>query len=138
MNRLKIAIAKLKQTFTTIFNITERLDEVSINQGVILSYLNQSKTSKLLKDYEFKCFSQWGEDGIIQHLTKTIEIKNKAFIEFGVGDFFESNCRFLLMKDDWKGFVVDGSKHNIDRLKNSYFYWKYHIDAVEAFITKEN
>jgi hypothetical protein len=26
------------------------------------------------------------------------------------------------MKDDWKGFVIDGSKSNIQRLKNSYFY----------------
>jgi hypothetical protein len=42
------------------------------------------------------------------------------------------------MKDDWKGFVIDGSKSNIQRLKNSYFYWKHHLDAVDKFITKEN
>jgi hypothetical protein len=114
------------------------LDEVKLNQGIILSTLNESKTSKNLKDYEFKIFSQFGEDGIIQHLTKIVEIKNRTFIEFGVEDFFESNCRFLLMKDNWKGFVVDGSSNNINRLKNSYFFWMYHIDAINAFITKDN
>lgn len=67
-----------------------------------------------------------------------IEIKNKTFIEFGVEDFLESNCRYLLMKDDWSGFVIDGSSRNIDRLKKSYFYWKYHLVAIDAFITKEN
>ena len=138
MSYLKKAIARLKQALSTIASINQRFDEIKINQGIILSSLNDGKSTKKLKDYEFKVFSQWGEDGIIQHLTKSIEIKNKTFIEFGVEDFFESNCRFLLMKDDWKGFVIDGSTSNIQRLKNSYFYWKHHLNSVDKFITKEN
>jgi hypothetical protein len=118
MNYLK----KLKQALSNKLILDGRFDEVKINQGRILSSLNGSKSTNNLKDYEFKVFSQFGEDGIIQYLTKSIEIKNKTFIEFGVADFIESNCRFLLMKDDWKGFVIDGSKSNIQRLKNSYFY----------------
>jgi hypothetical protein len=114
------------------------MDEIKLNQGMILSVLNQTKNSKFLQDYSFKIFSQWGEDGIIQHLISSVDIKNKTFIEFGVEDFFESNCRFLLIKDDWKGFVIDGATQNIERLKNSYFFWKHQIDAVDAFITKEN
>jgi hypothetical protein len=149
MSYLIKAIAKLRQTLANIINIksrfdevidigNQRFDEVKINQGIMLSTLNENKTTRNLKNYEFKIFSQWGEDGIIQHLTNSIEIRNKTFIEFGVQDFFESNCRFLLMKDDWKGFVIDGSQANIQRLKNSYFYWKYHLGAVDIFITKEN
>jgi hypothetical protein len=135
---LKKAMTRFRQALATMANINLRFDEIKINQGTILSTLNASKTTKNLKEYEFKVFSQCGEDGIIQYLTKSIEIKNKTFIEFGVEDFFESNCRFLLMKDDWKGFVIDGSAVNIRRLKNSYFYWKHHLDAVDRFITKEN
>jgi hypothetical protein len=138
MNLPKKIITKLKLTFTTISKINERFDEIKINQGIILAALNQNKFSRSLNEYEFKVFSQWGEDGIIQHLINSIEIKNKTFIEFGVEDFSESNCRFLLMKDDWKGFVIDGSISNIQRLKTSYFYWKHHLDAVDRFITKEN
>lgn len=138
MTSVKNLIARFQKALATLANINQRFDEVKINQGIIISNLNENKTSKNLKDYEFKVFSQWGEDGIIQHLTKSIEIKNKTFIEFGVEDFFESNCRFLLMKDDWKGFVMDGSSNSIQRLKQSYFYWKHHIDAVDAFITKDN
>jgi hypothetical protein len=137
MNYLK-KLVKLKSALLAISRINERFDELKINQGRILSLLNSSKTTNNLNDYEFKVFSQQGEDGIIQHLTKSIEIKNKTLIEFGVEDFFESNCRFLIMKDDWKGFVIDGSKSNIQRLKNSYFFWKHHLDAVDKFITKEN
>jgi hypothetical protein len=138
MRSLKKIATKLKQAIAIIIKTNERFDEIKINQGIILSTLNEQKKSKNLKDYEFKVFSQWGEDGIIQHLIKSIEIKNKTFIEFGVEDFFESNCRFLLMKDDWKGFVIDGSTSNIQRLKNSYFYWKHQLEAIDAFITGDN
>jgi hypothetical protein len=138
MKSPKAIIAKAKQILRTILRINERIDDLKINQGIILSALNENKVSKNLKDYEFKVFSQWGEDGIIQYLTKSIEIKNKTFIEFGVQDFFESNCRFLLMKDNWRGFVIDGSASNIERLKESYFYWKHHLDTLDAFITREN
>lgn len=138
MKSPKAIITKAKQILRTILEIHERIDDLKINQGIILSTLNENKVSKNLKDYEFKVFSQWGEDGIIQYLTKSIEIKNKTFIEFGIQDFFESNCRFLLMKDDWRGFVIDGSASNIDRLKKSYFYWRHHLDTLDAFITREN
>ena len=121
-----------------IATIDFQFDQVRINQGIILSKLNESCVSCNVKDYEFKVFSQWGEDGIIQFLINSIEIENKTFIEFGVEDFFESNCRFLLMKDDWKGFVIDGSHNNIYKLKSSYFYWMHQLDAVDKFITKDN
>ena len=138
MKFLKKIASKARKTLGIINRLEQHFDEVRMNQGMILSILNEQKTTSNLIGYEFKVFSQWGEDGIIQHLTKAIEIKNKNFIEFGVEDFFESNCRFLLMKDDWKGFVIDGSSENIQRLKESYFYWKHQLDAIDQFITKEN
>lgn len=111
---------------------------MKINQGRILSELNARKPVSSLEAYEFKVFSQWGEDGIIQFLTSNLSIRNRTFIEFGVEDFFESNCRFLLMKDNWNGFVMDGSARNIDRLRSSYFYWRYALQSRVAFVTREN
>src|ERR1700734_1883294 len=129
---------KIKSAFQSIWRMSERLDAIGINQGLILSALNESRKSTNLADYEFKVFSQWGEDGIIQYLSKAIELKHKTFIEFGVESFMEANCRFLLMKDTWSGFVIDASSSNISILKNSYFYWKHQIDALDAFVTKDN
>jgi len=133
-----LSVGIMRRAVSSLLQLDEKLDAIKINQGILLSTINEMKNSSKLEDYEFKVFSQWGEDGIIQHLSKTIQIKNKTFIEFGVESFFEANCRFLLMKDNWSGFVIDGSSENIRRLKESYFYWKYAIDAVDAFITKEN
>jgi len=135
------AITKIRNEYNMDLNLHELnrvLDEIKINQGIILQNINSNKTSTNLQDYEFKVFSQFGEDGIIQKIINSIEIKNKTFIEFGVEDFTESNCRFLLMKDNWKGFVIDGDSKNIEKLKRSYYFWKHSLKGVSAFIDKEN
>ena len=42
------------------------------------------------------------------------------------------------MKDLWRGYVIDGSAANVNRLRSSYFYWKYPLEAKAAYITREN
>lgn len=135
---MKNTWTRIKDTLRRWLYIDRRLDEIKINQGRILSELYRAKQSSRLSDYEFKVFSQWGEDGILQHLTANLNIKHRTFIEFGVEDFFESNCRFLLMKDLWQGFVIDGSPSNVQRLKSSYLYWRHPVTARCAFITRDN
>jgi hypothetical protein len=115
-----------------------RLDDIMINQGRILSQLNANKGSTCINDYEFKVFSQSGEDGIIQFLVANLRIGNRTFIEFGTEDFHESNCRFLMVKDGWSGFVIDGSPENMQRLRRSSFYWRYPLQCRAAFVTREN
>jgi hypothetical protein len=129
---------KFRQIFARIGHFDEKLDQVNINQGRILAALNENKRSTRLQDYEFKVFSQWGEDGILQYLTRRVPMVNKTFIEFGVEDFFESNCRYLMVKDNWQGFVIDGSASNIARLQAAPFYWQHQLDAVNAFVTRDN
>jgi hypothetical protein len=128
----------LKKALLNLLNMEKYLDDIKINQGLILSKINQNVNSKFLSDYEYKIFSQWGEDGILQHLISNIKITNKTFIEFGVETFEESNCRFLMQKDNWSGLVIDGSTDNIKKLKNRDFYWKHDLNAIAAFITTEN
>jgi len=91
-----------------------------------------------LSEVEFKIFSQNGEDGIIQYLISHVSIPNKIFIEFGVGDFRESNTRFLLLHDKWKGLVIDSEKKFVSRIRSYDFYWKHDLNAVHAFITKNS
>ena len=127
----------IKKIFRQILN-RDQLELILINQGKILSSLNSQKKNTRLSDYEWKIFSQWGEDGIIDFLVSEVSITNNTFIEFGVENFSESNCRYLLMKSDWNGFVVDGSKKNIDKLKSSNYFWKYDLQALTAFIDVDN
>jgi hypothetical protein len=138
MGLLKSAVARYLGTGPVIPDLDEQLDQIRINHGVLLGELHEEKESNELRDYEYKVFSQWGEDGIIQRLIKVVPVESETFIEFGVQDFYESNCRYLLMRNNWSGFVIDGSAENMDRLRRSYFYWKYDLSAVDAFVTREN
>lgn len=90
------------------------------------------------KDVEFQVFSQFGDDGIIQWLVHNVEVEIEVFVEFGVEDYRESNSRFLLMNDNWTGYVLDGSAENIRSIVKSEYYWKYDLTAAEAFVTKDN
>jgi len=134
----KQMLSKALNHVLDILRIGRRLDDIAIGQGRILCELQQQRRGGSLCDYEFKVFSQWGEDGIIQFLTRNLALRNRTFIEFGVEDFHESNCRFLLQKDLWQGFVIDGSADNIQRLQESYFFWQTQLQAITAFITREN
>lgn len=113
-------------------------ETVLLNQGKILEELYCEKKTHNLSEYEWGVFSQWGENGIIQFLIREVESQNKTFIEFGVEDFLESNCRYLLMTSDWQRCVIDGSNENIRKLQNSYFYWRHDLQSMAAFIDKEN
>lgn len=133
--------AKLKRAIEVLprlLQLDRRMDEIKMNQGRMLTQLQKSSPNVPLWQHEFKVFSQWGEDGIIQFLVNHLNISNRTFIEFGVEDFYESNCRFLMMKDYWQGFVIDGSEENMARLRSSYFYWQNQLSCKASFITREN
>lgn len=107
--------------------------------GRMLANQNCSKKDiKSIHEVEFSIFSQFGDDGIIQWLIDELDIPNKTFIEFGVENYKESNTRFLLMNNNWVGGVMDGSDTSVKQIINSYYYWKYDIQAKPAFVTKEN
>ena len=65
------------------------------------------------EDIEFRVYSQWSEDGIIEWILQNLPIGPKTFIEFGVETFQEANTRFLIENRNWKGLVIDGSDENI-------------------------
>jgi hypothetical protein len=139
MNKIKHILI---QTFRQLagFNIILRnIDDLKIltAKQQIMQMKVQGNYS-IIGDAEFKVFSQFGDDGIIQYVINNIDIKNRVFIEFGVEKYLESNTRFLLINDNWKGLVIDGDKSNIDFIKNDEIYWKYDLIAVSYFITREN
>ncbi len=87
---------------------------------------------------EFRCFSQFGEDGIIQFLVQRVPIEHDVFVEFGVGNYSESNTRFLLVHDNWRGLIMDGADAMHDFLRSTGLAWRYEIDAKTAFVDRDN
>jgi hypothetical protein len=116
-----------------------KIDRLLNNQALMLHYLQS--VSPRPDGYEgSRIFSQWNEDLILLGIVDELDLESsqRTFIEFGVEDFFESNCRFLLEGRNWRGFVLDGSRANIERLVRSDLYWKHDLKAETAFVTCEN
>jgi hypothetical protein len=131
---------RLKKRFDQINELTQRVEHLQQAVGRIEARLSQPSRvhSTNLHDHEFKVYSQWGEDGIIQYLINSIEIPNKVFVEFGVQDYRESNTRFLLQNNNWSGLVMDSSPEFIQRIKNEPLYFRHNLRAECAFIDRDN
>ncbi|HEY0371775.1 MAG TPA: hypothetical protein VGD79_07220 [Thermoanaerobaculia bacterium] len=91
-----------------------------------------------LADVEFRVFSQWGDDGILDWLIERLEIPAQSFIEFGVEDYSEANTRFLLINRNWRGLVIDSSARHIARVAADPLSWRHDLQAKVAFITRDN
>ena len=115
------------------------IEKFLVLQGASIStqILNRTYINSL-SDVEFSVFSQWGEDGIIEWLIQRNGEMPETFIEFGVEDFRESNCRFLMMNRNWRGLVIDGSEKNIHTIRSDSISWKYDLGSICEFITCKN
>lgn len=138
LHPVKSGKAILKWFEDRIKELNGRLEYVQEALGRIESRQLRQNESERLTDNEFRVFSQWGEDGIIQNLVRDIEIENRIFVEFGVEQYLESNTRFLLVNNNWSGLVLDASNDNINRIKQSRIYWAYNIKAAQCFVTRDN
>ncbi|WDE95972.1 hypothetical protein PQO03_09625 [Lentisphaera profundi] len=129
----------IKRLLNNISPQAPKTEEYHLLLGRVLSEaIKNKKQIKSLKEVEFKVFSQFGDDGIIQWLVNNLDISSTSFIEFGVEDFKESNTRFLMMNDNWSGFVMDGSESSIDKLMGAEYFWQYQLTAKAIFIDRDN
>jgi hypothetical protein len=114
------------------------LDQVRFAIGQLHSRMVRGARFDRLRDAEFRVFSQFGEDGIIQYLLGQVPVANDVFVEFGVQDYRESNTRFLLMNDNWRGLILDGGTEHVAFVRSDPIGWRHTIDARRAFVTREN
>ncbi len=87
---------------------------------------------------DLRVFSQWGEDGIIQHLISRANVSTDVFVEIGVQDYAESNTRFLLMNNNWRGVIVDGDDGHRHFAQAHELDWRYDLQIETSFVTAEN
>jgi hypothetical protein len=121
---------------TEHYNATYRREDVMFLLGQIAARLPPAPS---LQEAEFRMFSLNGEDGIIQHVIRQINLPARSFIEFGVQNYYESNTRFLLLNNNWRGLVLDPDQRYIDVIKNSpEGQWRSDLRARRAMLTREN
>lgn len=62
--------------------------------------------------WEFSAFSQNGEDGIIDYLSRRVKSPNRYFIEIGASKGMENNSSWLGLARKYNGVWVEGSQTN--------------------------
>ena len=128
---------KIKKFLTRISK--DSLDNLKFQNGC--GNLNLMKNSYNdiieLNQTELKIFSQNGEDGIIDYLTFQLGIKPK-FVEIGVGDYSESNTRFIYERTSAEGMIIDCLKDLKQNVSKKTKLWKGNLEIIEANVNTEN
>lgn len=130
-------IRRIKALIRTISGFDQRLCIIQEALGRIEARQN-SKEGGGINEQEFRVYSQWGEDGIIQFLLRHVAIKSRVFVEFGASNYLESNTRFLLVNNNWSGLVIDGDPLNVSSIRADPIYWRFNLKADCSFVTKVN
>lgn len=131
-------LERIRQAVGLVRAMDERLQRIQQSLGRIEDRQLLTQNPKGFCKYEYQVYSQWGEDGLIQHLIHNVVIENPVFVEFGVEKYTESNTRFLLINNNWSGLIIDGSEQNIAYVKKDPVYWRHNLKAECAFIDKDN
>jgi hypothetical protein len=99
------------------------------------SVFDQTPNNPCLSGY--KSYSQFDEDGIIEHIAQALSIDTGTFVEFGSGNGLENNTHLLLLKN-WRGVWVDGSADNIRFIRSQLPSRSQRLHFEGSFVTIEN
>jgi hypothetical protein len=133
--------AKLSKALLDVYgDLARRTNRVQSEQ-VTRAILSEPKHQdpKKLSRYEYKVWSQNGEDGIIAEIFRRIGTTNRHFVEFGASDGSENNTA-LLVRQGWSGLWMDADTAAVKTAKESY---RPEIEAgrlalLQTFITADN
>lgn len=138
--RLKYYIYRIieKSTFNNKVRVAFQ-DLYRLNGEVALIMArNKSKESINLWDYEVKIYSQWGEDGILDHLTEKLDLYKPKILEIGVGNFTECNSKALVEYKNASAYLVDIDQNLESSLNNSPLKWKSHLGCEIVWVNTHN
>lgn len=135
MNNILKLINKIKKFFFGKY-LEKKL--LMVGHSHILNMRNNYKNIKKINDLDYKIFSQFGEDGIIDYLIKSLEITSPKFVEIGVGDYSECNTRYLFETAQPKGLIIDCIDNFKDRVSKNISLWKGDLRICNEKINSKN
>ena len=115
-------------------------DKIMFCVGQVQISQNKNKYEEItdLTETQVKIFSQNGEDGIINYLVDKLKLNNKNFVEIGVGNYRESNTRFLYNTYHPKGLIIDCIDDMEKKVKPFVNLWKGDLRICNKQINSDN
>ena len=118
-----------------------RFSQVKVLQGFRYGCLQRPR-SKSLNQFEFRVFSQNGEDGIILEILRRIGSPTGYFIEVGIQDGKECNSANLAINFGWNGLMLEGDEGYARSAREYYREMAGHgageVTVAHEFVTAIN
>lgn len=89
--------------------------------------------------WEFSCYSNSGEDGILDYLLSRAKKIDRSFVEIGSANGISNNTSFLAIIKLFSGLMIEGDGYN--SYLSSLVYRKlnrYDIRSINQFVTVNN
>lgn len=88
--------------------------------------------------WEFSGFSQNGEDGILDVLSKQLLNSNRYFIEIGSSDGMQNNSSWLVVAEQYDGLMIEGDARLVERGQRLITGHSIGVDYLNIFVDSEN
>ncbi len=109
---------------------------LAMSRGAAMSALRQIDLTQPAT-WEFSGFSQNGEDGIIEVLTRHLHEPNRYFMEIGASDGVENNTSWLALACKYSGLMIEGNPKTADWGKYLITPHNYGVEYVSMFVKAE-
>jgi hypothetical protein len=137
--------ALLRELRRHVLRVESRIELLERRIGSVQEALGRIEARQLaaagttdLHAHEFRVFSQWGEDGILQLLCREVPLPRRVFVEFGVESYEQANTLNLLLSGGWSGLVMEADAAHVARIRAGRVYRSHDLDVVHARVTPEN
>jgi hypothetical protein len=140
MNRIKAFIKRaLERIFLPTHKKIDRLDQLSLI-NTALSRAAATAAARVVEpanplSWEFSGFSQNGEDGLLDYLTRKLKNSNRYFIEIGASGGIENNTAWFAHGRKFSGLMIDGNKQTVER---GQAVANFGTDLRWLFVNKDN
>ncbi len=129
---------KFSKIFKKLFKNYYKKKIFMMGNSHLINTRNKYKEFNNLEESDFKIFSQNGEDGIIDYLLFSLKILKPKFVEIGVGDYSESNTKFIFDRTSSEGLIIDIIEDFEEKVKKNTKIWRGNLTIVKRKINSDN
>lgn len=104
-NKQKISLSKENATTNALIYMANKYAGLS----------SANRPQSCLSQFEYKVFSQFGEDGVIAEIMSRIGAESHRIVEIGIGNGTECNSLNLLINFGWTGLLIEGNPSFADK-----------------------
>jgi len=133
--------ARITLKLKEIKSVRSELKDINRSLNILMNERKINKNAsqrEILKQSEFKIYSQSGIDGLLNYIFNKIGTINRTFVEIGIENGRECNTANLIMHNDWNGLMIEGNKKCVKEALIYYNLFLNKIKIVNEFITAEN